>query len=143
MLERRTRRIANAGRVVSRRRLARARDAEAARAARINEVFTDHDVLLTPVIAQPPPLADTWGRRGLLRNALRGAPWIAFTQVWNFTGQPAASVPVHLGSSELPLAVQLVARPNDEATIVSLAAQIESAWPWAQHRPHLAEGESS
>jgi amidase len=35
----------------------------------------------------------------------------------------------------LPRAVQLVGRPNDEATLIALAAQIEAARPWAQNRP--------
>jgi amidase len=142
-LERRTRRIASAGRFVSRRSLARARGAEAERAAQINQVFAEYDVLVTPVIAQPPPLAETFSKRGLVQNSIKSTPWIAFTQVWNFTGQPAAAVPVQFGSSGLPLAVQLVGRPDDEATIVSLAAQIETARPWAHHRPPLAGAESS
>jgi amidase len=137
-LERRTRRVARAGRFVSARRLERARGAEPARAARINAIFTEYDVLVTPVIAQPPPLAETWSKVGLVRNALGSTPWITYTQVWNLTGQPAAAVPVQFAASGLPLAVQLVARPGDEATIISLAAQIETARPWADHRPPLA-----
>jgi amidase len=57
--------------------------------------------------------------------------------VWNFTGQPAASVPAGFDDDGLPRAVQLVARPDDEATLFALAAQIEAARPWAQRRPPL------
>ena len=50
-------------------------------------------------------------------------------------GQPAASVPAGFSSDGLPLAVQLVGRPYDEVTLISLAAQVEAARPWAYHRP--------
>ena len=55
--------------------------------------------------------------------------------VSNLTGQPACSVPAGFAENGLPRAVQLVGRPNDEATLLSLAAQIEAERPWAQQRP--------
>ena len=55
----------------------------------------------------------------------------------NVTGQPGASVPAGFDAEGLPLAVQLVGRPRDEATLLSLAAQIEQARPWADRRPPL------
>jgi amidase len=58
--------------------------------------------------------------------------------VWNLTGQPAASVPAGFTEEGLPRAVQLVGRPHDEATLLSLAAQIEAERPWAGRRPPLA-----
>ena len=50
-------------------------------------------------------------------------------------GNPAASVPALLNADGLPVAVQLVARPNDEHTVVALAAQIESERPWSERPP--------
>jgi amidase len=46
-------------------------------------------------------------------------------------------VPAGVDGEGLPLAVQLVGRPGDEATLLSLAAQIEQARPWADRRPEL------
>jgi amidase len=63
---------------------------------------------------------------------------VPFCQAWNVTGQPAASVPAGLGAEGLPRSVQLIARPNDEATLIAVAAQIERARPWTQHRPAMA-----
>jgi amidase len=54
------------------------------------------------------------------------------------TGQPAAVVPWDLDPEGVPLSVQLVGRPSDEATLLSLATQIEAARPWAQRRPPVS-----
>ena len=59
-------------------------------------------------------------------------PWYG---VFNATGQPAASVPAGFDADGLPLAVQLVGRPDDEATLLSLAAQLEGERPWPDRRP--------
>jgi amidase len=58
-----------------------------------------------------------------------------FTGVWNYTGQPAAAIPAGFTADGLPLSIQLVGRPGDEATLLSLAAQIEAARPWAGRTP--------
>ncbi len=60
-----------------------------------------------------------------------------FTPVWNHTGKPAASVPAGFDADGLPLSVQLIGRPADEATLISLAAQIEAERPWADRRPPI------
>lgn len=135
-LERRTRGMVRLGAAM--RRLAeRTRAKEAERAARINAIFDDHDVVMTPVTAAPPPLAARVGGRGALRSFLGSTAYVCYTAVWNLTGQPAASVPAGFDADGLPRAVQLVARPHDEATLLVLAAQLEAARPWAQDRPPL------
>jgi amidase len=53
-------------------------------------------------------------------------------------GNPAASVPALLAADNLPIAVQLVGRPNDEHTIMALAAQVEAERPWSSPRPPAA-----
>jgi amidase len=116
----------------------RARAKEAAHAARINALFHDHDVLMTPMIASPPPPVGKYEGKGALRTFLGSTDQVCYTAVWNFTGQPAASVPAGFDADGLPMAVQLVARPDDEATLLALAAQIEGARPWADARPPLS-----
>ena len=58
--------------------------------------------------------------------------------MWNHVGQPAAAVPVEAAPDGIPLAVQLVGRPGDEATLLSLSAQLEADTGWTARRPPLA-----
>ncbi|MGW1882655.1 amidase [Streptomyces sp. NPDC001970] len=103
--------------------------------ARANRVFEQIDVLLTPTIAGVPPRTGQLTGTGTIRAALRAMPMIAYCALWNVTGNPAASVPAGLTGAGLPLAVQLVGRRDDETTLLSLAAQLETARPWAGRTP--------
>ena len=98
--------------------------------AKANRVFDDVDVLLTPTIAHRPQKVGVLDKGGTVLAALRAQPMIAYTALWNVTGNPAASVPAGVAADGLPLAVQLVGRHNDETTLLSLSAQLESARPW-------------
>jgi Asp-tRNA(Asn)/Glu-tRNA(Gln) amidotransferase A subunit family amidase len=98
-----------------------------------------YDVLLTPGLATLPP------RLGWLDMMMedvdeywrRVFAFSPFTVWFNLTGQPAMVLPIGR-SGALPVAVQLVARWGDEATLFRLAAQLERARPWAGIRPSLA-----
>jgi amidase len=137
-LERRTRGLARIGHLVSPAVVRRARAAEAAHAERINRLFERHDVLLTPVAARLPVELGRWEGLGPLRTLVGMGLAYPFTSAWNTTGQPAAAVPAGFSADRLPLSVQLVGRPNDEATLLSLAAQLEAERPWADRRPPVS-----
>jgi amidase len=62
----------------------------------------------------------------------RFTPW---TSMWNVTGSPAVSLPLHQTPDHLPVGVMLAGRPGDEATLLSLAAQVEAAVPWHDRHP--------
>ncbi|MDO8364691.1 MAG: amidase [Actinomycetota bacterium] len=85
------------------------------------------DLLLTPVIAVPPP-AIGWlsGAEG----AMRVREIMLFTAQFNVTGQPAISLPLHRTADGLPVGVQLVAAYGREDVLIRVAAQLEAAAPW-------------
>jgi amidase len=134
-LERRTRAIARLGGLIPPAVLERALAGEAQLTRRLGVVLEDHDVLMTPATAAPPPRIGQLQGRGAIWTLNAVAGMVPYNGVWNVTAQPAASVPAGFGSDGLPRAVQLVGRVNDEATLLSLAGQIEAARPWAQQRP--------
>ncbi len=134
-LERRTRAMARAGRLLSDGLLARALAHEQTTAARLGPLFAAHDVLLTPATATPPARIGQLEGRGAIWTLNAAAGMVPYNGIWNLTGQPAASVPAGFGADGLPRAVQLVARPGEETTLLSLAAQLERERPWAQSRP--------
>ena len=55
--------------------------------------------------------------------------------MWNVTGSPAVSLPTHWTPDDLPVGVMLATAPGDEASAVSLAAQVEQAGPWVDQSP--------
>jgi amidase len=137
-LDRRTRGMARAGAAIPDSVLARVRAGEAADAARVNRVFDDHDVVLMPALARPHLRLAACEGRGALVSYLVASGYTPYTPIWNHTGQPAAAVPAGFTDDGLPVAVQLVARPNDEATLLSLASQLEVELPWADRRPPVS-----
>jgi amidase len=97
-----------------------------------------HDLLLTPTLTgpaieigalDPPPDQEP------VTRLLASATWVPFTPVWNVTGQPAISLPLAQSSAGLPLGVQLIGAPAAEELLISIAARLEEARPWADRRP--------
>ena len=138
-LERRTRGFgrlggADPGRAVR----AATRGAEAADAARVNAIFDSHDVLMTPVMGGTALPVRRWEGRGALRTVLGMSRFYPYCVPWNHLGNPAMSVPAGFAADGMPLAVQIIGRPGDEATLLSLAAQLEAERPWADARPPIS-----
>jgi amidase len=136
-LEPRTRGMARLGSFVSKRRLAGTRDAEPRHAARVNEIFDRFDVVMTPALATLPPPVGRWDGKSALSTFNGVARFVPYNGVWNYLGNPAATVPVGWSPTGMPVAVQLVGRAHDEATLIALAAQMESELQWAERRPAL------
>jgi len=82
-----------------------------------------HDILITPTLPRLPP------KLGLDSKHIN-TTYGRFTIPWNFSGQPALSLPVHISSSGLPVGVQLVAAYGREDLLIRLAAQLEYMQPW-------------
>ncbi len=139
-LERRTRATGRLGSLVPAAAIARDRASEAAHARGLASAFEGHDVVVTPTTAAPAAEIGLYEGAGALATLVgEGLRWPgAFTPPWNYTGQPAAAVPAGFDARGLPLSVQLVGRPSDEATLLSLAAQLEAERPWVDRRPPLS-----
>ena len=73
--------------------------------------------------------AEAWRRNGEVA---------AFTPLFNVTGQPAISLPLHWSAEGLPVGVQLVAAHNREDLLIRIAAQLEQAQPWSDRRPPIS-----
>jgi amidase len=136
-LERRTQRIVRAG-AGARRLLRRALAAQEADARRINQIFDDIDVVLSPTMSRAPLRIGAYEGRGATRTFNAAAGIVAFNPVWNHVGNPAAAVPAGFDDRGLPLSVQLAGPPDGEETLLSLARQLETARPWADARPPVS-----
>ena len=137
-LEPRTRSIARLGSMISEGQIQKVMAAEPKLTARVQSIFEDFDVLITPGTASGPSRIGRYQHRGGFSTLSLVAMRVPFGAIFNATGQPAASVPWFLEGESLPVSVQLVGRPSDEATLLSLSAQIEAARPWAHRRPPIA-----
>jgi len=113
------------------------RDAEAW-TAQMQELWSDYDVLLEPTMPRLPNRLNEQEGYGTLRMMASSGRFVAYTSPWNITGQPAASVPAGWSDDGVPIGVQMVGRPNDEETLLSLGAQIERERPWANRLPPVA-----
>jgi amidase len=89
-------------------------------------------------MARLPVAADRWDGAGMASTINGIARYVPFTTPWNLTGQPAAAVPAGFSPEGLPLSVQLVGRPADETTLLSLSAQLEAERPWIDRRPPVS-----
>lgn len=134
-LDRRTRGMGHVGRLVPRRAVEASARFGVRATARLNTLFERFDVLLSPVLTRPPLPVGAWEGYSGLRTLLAASNYVTHTELWNVAGNPAASVPAAQSRDGLPIGVQLVGRPNDECTLLSLAGQLERARPWADRRP--------
>lgn len=97
-----------------------------------------YDIILSPTLAKPPVAlglmslsqdVPTWSK-----EVMEFSP---YTALYNVTGQPSMSVPLHWTPDGLPVGVMFSARFGEDATLFRLAAQLERAQPWDKRRPRL------
>ncbi len=141
--------------------LQHARDAVQTAGRQMAAFHQRYDVLLTPTLAHPPVRLGELGLKPADRFALAALRALPFrpailaalaqlaadnfekspnTQIFNQTGQPAISLPLHMSPEGLPIGVQFSAAFGEEALLLRLAAQIEEAAPWIDRRPTVCAG---
>ncbi len=106
---------------------------------KLGQFFANCDLWLSPILTRPT------ARLGVLNaneKDLDATQWVRkimsyapFCAMFNGSGQPAMSVPLHQSHDGLPIGVQFAARFADESTLFSLAGQLERARPWRERRP--------
>ncbi|WP_285961400.1 amidase [Pseudomonas tohonis] len=107
--------------------------------------FTRHDLLLSPTLAEQPPLIGEYNRgqenldgRGWMHRVFQQSP---FTALANVSGGPSMSMPLaHDAASGLPIGIQLSADWGQEGMLLRLAGQLERALPWSARTPELWSG---
>jgi aspartyl-tRNA(Asn)/glutamyl-tRNA(Gln) amidotransferase subunit A len=102
--------------------------------------MSKYDLLLTPTTSCAAFDLKEGGMLGpdeVAGEPVTPASWIGFTYPFNFTGQPAASVPCGFTGAGLPVGLQLAGRRYDEPTVLRAAAAIERAHPWADKHPAI------
>ncbi len=99
--------------------------------------FDGWDLLLTPTLAEPPPPIGTFSNddSAPMTPMVRAAAYVPFTPAFNSSGQPAINLPLHWNAAGLPIGVQLVAAYGREDILLRVAAQLETARPWADRHP--------
>ncbi|MCU1569548.1 MAG: amidase [Naasia sp.] len=93
------------------------------------------DALLTPALALTPRPLGWYDAEDGERNFAQQVQYTPFTSFVNATGLPAITLPVTVTGEGLPMGVQLIGRPGGEATLVSIARQLERRFDWQRRHP--------
>jgi aspartyl-tRNA(Asn)/glutamyl-tRNA(Gln) amidotransferase subunit A len=102
--------------------------------------FRDYDLLLTPTLAVPPFEHGLQGPPVIEGREVDGFYWLSFTFPFNFTGQPAATVPAGFTADGLPVGLQIVGRRLEDALVLRASAAFEQAAPWREQWPPVVAG---
>jgi aspartyl-tRNA(Asn)/glutamyl-tRNA(Gln) amidotransferase subunit A len=103
----------------------------------MQQFFSNYDAVITPAVAVSPFELGIVGPESVAGRPVGHLAWAPFSFPFNLTGQPAAIVPSGFDGSGLPVALQIVGRRFDDATVLRVAAAFEALLPWAHHRPPL------
>ncbi|MSP81434.1 MAG: amidase [Alphaproteobacteria bacterium] len=106
---------------------------------RLGRLMERFDALLSPTLSEPPfPLGTVDMTKGDARRYYDDLfARLPFTPLANVSGQPAMQLPLFWSRAGLPIGVQFTGRFGDEATLIRLASQIETARPWFDRHPPI------
>jgi amidase len=100
-------------------------------------VLNGYDAVLSPTLALPPVPVGYFDEVEPAENFERQKRFTPWTAMYNLSGQPAVNVPLHWTAAGLPIGIMLAGRIGDEATLISLSAQLEAARPWKDRHPAI------
>jgi amidase len=101
------------------------------------EALNAYDAVLSPTLASPPVPVGYFDEVDPAENFERQKRFTPYTALYNVSGQPAVNVPLHWTADGLPIGIMLAGRMGDEATLISLSAQLEAARPWRDRHPAI------
>jgi Asp-tRNA(Asn)/Glu-tRNA(Gln) amidotransferase A subunit family amidase len=130
--------VFNRGRAVTGLQYANAVAAVHAAGRKLADFLSSHDVILTTTLPAPPPPLGYFDMNGDVATfSARAAEYLSITPLYNSTGIPAMTVPLHWTSDGLPVGVHFGGRYGEEGTLLRLAAQLEQAQPWFDRHPPI------
>ncbi|RLG58932.1 amidase [Candidatus Geothermarchaeota archaeon] len=101
-------------------------------------LFKSYDYLVTPTVAITAfKIEDGMGPDSIAGKPIGPIGWMPFTYPFNFTGQPAASIPVGLDKNGLPIGMQVVGRPYDDIGVLRLSKLYEERYSWHSLKPPI------
>ena len=103
----------------------------------VRAIFDTYDLLLTPTVSVAAFEVGRLNPAHFPQHAWDWFPWAGFSYPFNFTGQPAATVPAGFTASGMPVGLQIVGRRLADLQVLQASAAFEQARPWAQKRPAL------
>jgi aspartyl-tRNA(Asn)/glutamyl-tRNA(Gln) amidotransferase subunit A len=101
----------------------------------VRPLFERYDLLLTPALSVAAFPVSRLNPEHWPQHEWDWLPWASFSYPFNFTGQPAASVPAGFTAAGLPVGLQIVGRRFADLTVLQAAAAFEQVRPWAERRP--------
>jgi amidase len=106
--------------------------------------FDTFDVIMTPTLATlPPKVGSIDGRSADFKYeswSKAGYGFAPFSEIFNVTGQPAATLPLACSKDGLPVGIQVVGRQGEDHVVLALSAALEAEYRWTERRPPIWAG---
>lgn len=104
----------------------------------VMKIFKEYDFLITPTVSVPAfKIEEQMGPSSIAGKSIGPIGWMPFTYPFNFTGQPAANIPIGLNKDELPVGMHVVGRPYNDVSVMQLSKKYEEKYPWHDLKPSL------
>lgn len=103
----------------------------------LKPIFEKYDFLITPTVAVPPFEIGNIGVSEIAGKPVTPIGWMPFTYPFNFTSQPAASVPAGFTKDGLPVGMQIVGRHFNDVSVLKISKAYQDVTPWQDKKPKI------